>query len=375
MKTYALIFVVLLCLVCLELAILKYRQPQRLPWREVIFNLNSGHILMWVFRGVEVAGYAWVYAHANLHWAGHLPVAGQWVLAFVAWDLSFYCMHRTHHKIPLLWAVHALHHQGEHYGLSLAIRNSWYSSLTSFLFTWPLAVMGLPLEMFVLVSTIHYGVQFYNHTGVIGKCGWLDKILVTPSNHRVHHGIAPQYIDRNFGGTLLIWDRLFATYQPELDDIPRRYGMKGRAVPGFNPLWANNPPLYWRLRERWARLFAGVALKVPDEVITTGGILQFLLVVLYVQLGEGWATSVQTLFVLWLALATVAMGALSDGRGWGRMAWAGLMIPCPLLALWLDGTQWSAWGLLLAGLSVLHGVWGYVRSRPEPVREAASAAP
>jgi Fatty acid hydroxylase superfamily len=183
-----------------------------------------------------------VLQHLSLHWVDQWPVAWQWVFAFIGWDFCFYWMHRMHHKLPIFWAVHVVHHQGEHFNLSLGIRNSWYSSLTSFLFVAILAVLGVPLEIFIAVSSFHYSVQFYNHNALVGKSGWLDKIMVTPSNHRVHHGMDPIYVNKNFGGTLLIWDKLFGTYQAERDDVPLRYGVSG-SVSSNNPLWANNSPL------------------------------------------------------------------------------------------------------------------------------------
>ena len=182
LKMLALSFLIMLAFVLAELLILKWVRKTPVPWKDVIFNLNSGHILMWVFRGVEVAAFALLLRHANLHIVDQWPVAAQWVLAFFAWDLCFYWMHRLHHKIPLLWAVHVVHHQGEHFNLSLGVRNSWYSSLTNFPFIAILAVLGVPLEIFLVVSSLHYTVQFYNHNALVNKSGILDKFMVTPSH-------------------------------------------------------------------------------------------------------------------------------------------------------------------------------------------------
>ncbi|MEG1328241.1 MAG: fatty acid hydroxylase family protein, partial [Janthinobacterium sp.] len=119
MNPFALSFLIMLAFVLAELLILKWVRKTPVPWKDVIFNLNSGHILMWVFRGVEVAAFALLLRHVNLHLVDQWPVVAQWVFAFFAWDLCFYWMHRLHHKIPLLWAVHVVHHQGEHFNLSL----------------------------------------------------------------------------------------------------------------------------------------------------------------------------------------------------------------------------------------------------------------
>ncbi len=128
-------------------------------------------------------------------------------------------------KLGFLWAIHAVHHEGEHFNLSLGVRNAWLSSLTSLPFFVPLALLGVTPEMFVAVSALHYSVQFYNHCGLVGRSGVLDRFMVTTANHRVHHGCNPEYIDRNFGGTLLLWDKLFGTYQRALADVPIRYGV------------------------------------------------------------------------------------------------------------------------------------------------------
>jgi len=126
------------------------------------------------FRGVEIFLFGVLLQHVNLHVVDQWPPVWQWIFAFIAWDFCFYWMHRLHHKIGVLWAVHVVHHQGEHFSLSLGSRNSWYSSLSNFPFIAVLAVLGVPLEIFVTVSSIHYSVQFYNHNGIIGKSGWLE---------------------------------------------------------------------------------------------------------------------------------------------------------------------------------------------------------
>src|SRR5699024_3092268 len=114
--------------------------------------------------------------------------------------------------LPLLWAVHVVHHQGEHFNLSLGIRNSWYSSLSDLPFIIGLAVIGVPLPVFIIVSSMHYGIQFYNHNGLMGEFDWLKRFIVTPSYHRIHHAMAPVYRNRNFAGTFVFWDRLFGTH-------------------------------------------------------------------------------------------------------------------------------------------------------------------
>ncbi|WP_416052555.1 sterol desaturase family protein [Cupriavidus basilensis] len=320
MNAFALPLIAMLLCVVAELLIRKYRRGESIPWREVVFNLGSGHILMWFFRGLEIAAFGLVLRVANLHWVDAWPLAWQWAFGFVAWDFCFYWMHRLHHKIPLLWAVHVVHHQGEHFNLSLGIRNSWYSSLTNLPFVIGLAVAGLPLEIFVVVSSIHYAVQFYNHNGLVGSSGILDRFLVTPAHHRVHHGTAPCYLDRNFGGTFLWWDKLFGTFQPRLADVPLDYGVPGTPR-SDNPLLASNLPLLRLVGGTCKHRAPRPGFHVPDLLIGLGGLLLFGIVIHYIHRDGAWQGQRQALLFGLIFAATIALGAMSDGRRWGAAAW------------------------------------------------------
>lgn len=372
MNVFALSFLMMLVLVLIELAILRRARGQAIPWTEVIFNLNSGHILMWVLRGVEVLAFAWVLRHASLGWVGEWPPVVQWIFAFIGWDFCFYWMHRMHHKLPFFWAVHVVHHQGEHFNLSLGIRNSWYSSLTNFPFVAILAVLGVPLEIFVTVSSIHYSVQFYNHNGLVGKSGWLDKFLVTPSNHRVHHGTAAIYIDKNFGGTFLLWDKLFGTYQAERADIEMRYGVRG-AVASNNPLWANNPGLLRFLQGLLPALRDSKRFHVPPRYIGCGGVLLFGLVIWYVNREGRAALDEQVALFSLLFLATIALGAISDERRWGLLGWIALWVASPPLFLTHFQLR-DPWALALFGGLLLHALDG-VRRMASKDTDAMNAMP
>jgi alkylglycerol monooxygenase len=161
-----------------------------------------------------------------------------WLAALLAWDFCYYWAHRFGHEISILWASHAVHHQSEDYNLSTALRQT----STGFLFTWvfyvPLFLIGLPIEVVVTVNAVDLIYQFWVHTQHIGKLGMLDRILVTPSNHRVHHAQNSVYIDRNYGGIFIIWDRLFGTFQEELDEEPVVFGVR-KPLRSWNPIWAN----------------------------------------------------------------------------------------------------------------------------------------
>ena len=161
-----------------------------------------------------------------------------WIVAALAWDFCYYWFHRFSHEISILWAAHAVHHQSEDYNLSTALRQTSTGFLFGWIFYLPLFVIGFPLEVLVTVNAVNLIYQFWVHTQHVGRLGVLDRILVTPSNHRVHHAQNERYIDRNYGGMLILWDRLFGTFEPEHDDEPVIYGVR-RPLENWNPFWAN----------------------------------------------------------------------------------------------------------------------------------------
>ncbi len=163
---------------------------------------------------------------------------GCWLLALLAFDFCYYWFHRCSHEISLLWAAHAVHHQSEDYNLSTALRQSSTGFLFGWIFYLPLFVLGMPLEVFVTVNALDLIYQFWVHTQHVRRLGWLEKVLVTPANHRVHHAQNEIYIDRNYGGILILWDRLFGSYQDELAEEPVVFGVR-KPLQSWNPFWAN----------------------------------------------------------------------------------------------------------------------------------------
>ncbi len=161
-----------------------------------------------------------------------------WVSALLLYDLCYYWVHRTGHEINILWASHVVHHSSEEFNLSTALRQS----STGFLFRWifyiPLALLGYPVQVFVVVGLIDFLYQYWVHTQLVGKLGWLEYVVVTPSNHRVHHGQNDYCIDKNYGGIFSFWDRMFGTYADERDDDKPVYGIR-KPLASWNPLWAN----------------------------------------------------------------------------------------------------------------------------------------
>lgn len=151
-------------------------------------------------------------------------------------DLAYYWAHRMSHEINLFWGGHVVHHQSEDYNLSVALRQSSFQVVWTFAFSLPLALLGFETTDFVLISAFNTLYQFWIHTEVIGKLGWFEYVFNTPSHHRVHHGRNPKYIDKNHAGTLIIWDRLFGTFQAE-EERPT-YGIT-KPLNSWNAVWAN----------------------------------------------------------------------------------------------------------------------------------------
>jgi sterol desaturase/sphingolipid hydroxylase (fatty acid hydroxylase superfamily) len=186
---------------------------------------------------VGLSLYAAVYRH---RWVDYGEgSAWPWVVGLVGIDFVYYWWHRLSHIVNVLWAVHAVHHQSEDFNFAVALRQPAFEALTIIPFHLPLALLGVPPAIYVSSYAIDLIYQFWIHTEFPGRVGWLEWVLNMPSAHRVHHGINSKYLDRNFGGVLAVWDRLFGTYQPEQE--PAVYGVT-HALRSYNPLWANLAP-------------------------------------------------------------------------------------------------------------------------------------
>lgn len=160
-----------------------------------------------------------------------------WVLAFVVYDLCYYWSHRMGHEVNILWAAHVVHHSSEDYNLTTALRQT-SGSFLGWIFYLPMALMGFPAEIFVTVGALNLVYQFWVHTQHVPKLGWFEWVFVSPSNHRVHHAQNRVYIDKNYGGVFIIWDRIFGTFQEELEHEPVIFGIRS-SLKSWNPVWAN----------------------------------------------------------------------------------------------------------------------------------------
>jgi sterol desaturase/sphingolipid hydroxylase (fatty acid hydroxylase superfamily) len=202
----------------------------RLDTRTSLLMGTGSMVVNGIWRIVEIAGLSAVAALSPLD-LGHTWVA--WVVAMVGIDFMYYWDHRAGHEVRLLWAAHVVHHSSQRYNLSTALRQTWTGEYT-FLFFIPVVAVGVPVEIALAAWSLNLLYQFWIHTEAIGKLWrWFEFAFNTPSHHRVHHGAQSQYLDRNYGGVLIVWDRLFRTFEPEGERVV--YGLT-KNITTYNPL-------------------------------------------------------------------------------------------------------------------------------------------
>ena len=174
-----------------------------------------------------------------------------WLVAFIVIDFAGYWNHRLNHKINFFWNQHVIHHSSEEFNLACALRQSISNLIGYFpLLLIPAAITGVPNEVIAILAPVHLFAQFWYHTQHIGKMGWAEYIIVTPSQHRVHHAINPEYIDKNLGQILCVWDRWFGTFQEELDNVPPQFGVL-KPAGTWNPIPINFQHLWRLIQDAW----------------------------------------------------------------------------------------------------------------------------
>jgi sterol desaturase/sphingolipid hydroxylase (fatty acid hydroxylase superfamily) len=186
---------------------------------------------------VTLAVYSFVHDHLA-PWRLDVGSVWVWLAALLLYDLCYYWHHRLGHTVALLWAAHVVHHQSEDYNLSTALRQTSSSFVGGWVFYLPLAVLGFPPLVFGGVALIDLLYQYWVHTEQIGRLGWFDRWFCAPSNHRAHHAVNDKYLDRNYGGILVVWDRLFGSFVEEDAAEPCVYGTRG-PLRSWNPVRAN----------------------------------------------------------------------------------------------------------------------------------------
>ena len=230
-------------LLIVEMIVSLRRDKSRYEARDTLTSLMLGTVsqVAGALVGAAVIGMAvWVYQFrlfdigiefSTWWWA--------WILCFFLDDLAYYAFHRSAHRVRWFWASHVIHHSSQHYNLSTALRQTWTGFFSlGFIFRLPLFLIGFPPAMVFFCAGLNLIYQFWIHTEAIKRLPrWFEAVMNTPSHHRVHHGVNPRYLDANYAGVFIIWDKMFGSFVAERDDEPVRYGIV-KQLGSFNILWA-----------------------------------------------------------------------------------------------------------------------------------------
>jgi len=237
-KTIAIATPVFFALIALEYFVGRARGRSNYRLNDAVNSLSLGVMsqVVGLFTKLLVVGiYAAVYSVAAL-WQLPAEQWWVWVLAIVSYDFCYYWNHRLGHESAVFWAAHVVHHQSQEYNLSTALRQTSSGALLGWIFYLPMAIAGIPPEVFVVAAVVNLLYQYWIHTEQVGSLGWFDRWFGSPSNHRVHHAVNDRYIDRNYGGITMLWDRLFGTFVEERERCV--YGTRA-PLDSWDPLWAN----------------------------------------------------------------------------------------------------------------------------------------
>jgi sterol desaturase/sphingolipid hydroxylase (fatty acid hydroxylase superfamily) len=256
MDTYANILLItipiFLVLIMVEISYGAWKNDLKHSYMDTISSLSSGFTnLMVDILGLGIIIFSYPFFYERLKVIELEESIFLYFIAFVCVDFASYCHHRLKHSINIFWNMHVIHHSSEEFNLACALRQSITNNLgIGILFLVPAALLGVPPKMISILGPLHLFGQFWYHTRHIGKLGWLEYILVTPSQHRVHHAINREYIDKNLAAIFCIWDRAFGTFQEELDDVPCVYGTL-KPVRTWNPILINFQHLWFLTQDAW----------------------------------------------------------------------------------------------------------------------------
>ncbi|BDX04757.1 sterol desaturase family protein [Planctobacterium marinum] len=239
-------------LIAIEIWVDQKKGTQYYQFNDAITSLNLGVMsrLTGIFKLLlPFSAYVWLYQnHAIWQWQSILVL---WVVAFVFYDLGYYWVHRISHRMHLMWGSHVVHHSSEEYNLTTALRQTGSVAVFAWLVFLPLAFAGIPPEVFLACAALNLVYQFWVHTRHIDKLpNWFEAIFVTPSHHRVHHALNREYIDKNYAGVFIIWDKIFGSFQAEKAGVEIVYGVS-QQLNSYNPIWANLQVYGNILRDVW----------------------------------------------------------------------------------------------------------------------------
>ena len=250
---------VFLALIAFEYAVGRARRQDTYRVDDAITSIGLGMLsqISAVFTrllriGIYTALFAampWANSNANAD-PGFWTSPTGWILALVFYDFCYYWHHRLGHTCALFWAAHVVHHQSQDYNLSTALRQTSSGAFFGWVFYVPMALVGVPPLVFGVVALVDLLYQYWIHTQQIGRLGWFDRAFASPSNHRVHHAVNDAYVDKNYGGILMLWDHLFGSFKDEDPAEPCVYGTRS-PLNSWDPLWANAEVYTSLLRDSW----------------------------------------------------------------------------------------------------------------------------
>tara|TARA_B100000459_G_scaffold24333_1_gene11819 strand:+ start:14 stop:1219 length:1206 start_codon:yes stop_codon:yes gene_type:complete len=321
---------------------------------------------------IGAAGYVFYLAETNFAiWRMDINSWFTWIFAFVIYDFFYYWFHRISHERQIFWASHVAHHQSEDYNLSTALRQTGTGAFVSWVFYIPMFLIGIPSYVFISVASLNLIYQFWVHSEHIPKLGWFENYFVTASNHRVHHAQNEQYIDKNYGGVFIIWDRMFGTHKIENEDEPCIYGIRG-TLNTFNPIWANLHVYVKIMREMWSsrdwkdKLYAPFArtgwspkslpYQIEKDNFNAESFKKFNPVI---SKQHKIYALFQYLFITYIFLAFIQSGYLNYAQLWVTISMAAFTMYCT--SIWLDGKKGTRIEIVRLVLCVSIGIYAYLQ--------------
>tara|TARA_B100001559_G_scaffold293539_1_gene274626 strand:+ start:727 stop:1566 length:840 start_codon:yes stop_codon:yes gene_type:complete len=235
-EVYAIGVPIVLTMIFIEILISNFRNQNFYKSGDTLctIGLLSGNIIVaFAIKGIVLAFHIYLYQFRVFDFVNQIPIWALWIITFISIDLVFYVYHRMSHRIRFLWAIHLSHHSSEEMNFAVSFRQAWFGPISKIPFFMVLPILGFDPTIIAVAGVISTLWGIVGHTQVIGKLGPLEWIFNTPSHHRVHHGSNKQYIDKNYGNLLIIWDRLFGTFEPEDEKV--KFGLVNN-VNTFNPV-------------------------------------------------------------------------------------------------------------------------------------------
>ena len=377
-------------LMLLEVFIAKKRQKDVYRLNDAMTDIGSGmgdQALGIFFSATNLALLTFFADHLALgSWAMDDPWT--WVISMIGVDFIFYWYHRFSHRVNWAWATHAVHHHSEYYNLAVALRQPFFAKYYSWAFYVPMVVFGIP--PLVIMGSLAFNLlyQFWIHTQLIGKMGAFEWVFNTPSHHRVHHGTNPQYIDKNYAGILIIWDRMFGTFALEEEEV--RYGTI-KPVRSWSAVWSNFTVIQelWRKSRRQKNIWNAIKLwwmppewdptqkeevelgdrgynanhsphlnwYLSSQVLLAGGVMAVLML-----FGQSIPQWVSIAGVGWVFCSILAWGGLFENKTWGK-ALELLKFAIPLAiasAFVLQNTTWQWAHLIISSLCLFYLGWFFL---------------